>query len=428
MNRRRVVITGIGSVTPMGNDAQTTWEGVLKGSSGIARITHFDPSGFPSQIAGEVKDFDFSQWIERDPVLANAKANTKFALVASEEAIKNSGLDWHNIDAMRKGIYFAAGDSEGAINVLGKAFHEARLADNDAFDLNTYLSARANTGNGIIESEKEPAQTLRHMVKHFGARGPVYNCLTACAASAQAIGEAVELIRHGDADIMLSGGSHSMIHPFGVAGFCLLTTLSVLNDTPEQASRPFDATRAGFVLSEGAGAVILEEYEHAKKRGAHIYAELSGYGTTADAYRLTDSHPEGIGASAALEMAIQDSGVALTDVDYLNAHGTSTKVNDAVETLAIKKVFGDHAKNLWVSSTKSMTGHLIAAAGVVELILCLLAMRDGVAPPTINYKYLDPECDLDYIPNESRKKEINVCASNSFGFGGQNIVLVVKKI
>ncbi|MFT5206714.1 MAG: 3-oxoacyl-[acyl-carrier-protein] synthase II [Candidatus Omnitrophota bacterium] len=427
MNRRRVVITGIGSVTPMGNDVQSTWQGVLDGSSGVARITHFDPSGFPAQIAGEVKSFDFSTWVKRDPILKHAKANTKFALVASEEAIKDSGLDWENLDAKRKGIYFAAGDSEGSVDVLGKAFHKAWQANGSSFDLAAYLEERAGTGDGVVECEKEPAQTLRHMVKHFGARGPVYNCLTACAASAQAIGEAVELIRHGDADIMLSGGSHSMIHPFGIAGFCLLTTLSVLNDTPEQASRPFDATRSGFVLSEGAGAVILEEYEHAKKRGATIYAELAGYGTTADAYRLTDSHPEGIGASAALEMAIKDSGVALTDVDYLNAHGTSTKVNDAVETIAIKKIFGEHAKDLWVSSTKSMTGHLIAAAGVVELIICLLAMRDGVAPPTINYKHKDPDCDLDYIPNQSRQKEINVCASNSFGFGGQNIVLVVKK-
>ena len=219
-----------------------------------------------------------------------------------------------------------------------------------------------------------------------------------------------------------------MIHPLGVAGFCLLTTLSTSNDSPEKASRPFDETRNGFLLSEGAGAVILEEYEHARKRGARIYGELRGYGTTADAYRLTDSHPEGIGAIGALRMAIEDAGISTKDVDYLNAHGTSTKVNDAVETLAIKKVFGEEAYGLPVSSTKSMTGHLIAAAGVVELIICLLAMRDSVVPPTINYQHKDPRCDLDYVPNEARKKEIRLTMSNSFGFGGQNIVLVAGKV
>ena len=253
------------------------------------------------------------------------------------------------------------------------------------------------------------------------------NCLTACAASAQAIGEGADLVRRAHADVLLSGGSHSMIHPFGVAGFCLLSTLSTSNDEPARASRPFDATRNGFVLSEGSGAMILEEYEHARRRGARIYAELCGYGSTADAYRMTDSHPEGQGAAAAIELALRTAGLGPDSIDYLNAHGTSTKVNDAVETLAIKKVFKDHARRLPVSSTKSMTGHLIAAAGAIELQFCLLAMRDGVLPPTANYRNPDPECDLDYVPNTARKKNTRIAMSNSFGFGGQNIVLVVKR-
>lgn len=426
--RKRVVITGMGAITPLGNDLPTTWQGVVAGKSGIRRITHFDPSGFPSQIAGEVKGFDFSAAVRRDPALKDSMLNTRFAVTACEEAFRDSGLSLDDTDPLRRACYFAAGDSAVPVDYLSASFHAAFQKTPDGFDVKDYLRLRAAAGGALVEEEKEPASALRHLVRHFRIGGPASNSLTACAASAQAIGEASEIIRRGEADVCLSGGSHSMIHPFGVAGFCLLTTLSMNNDSPETASRPFDETRGGFVLSEGSAAVILEEYEHARKRGARIYGELLGYGSTADAYRLTDSHPEAVGASAAILQAVRAAGIRLDEVDYLNAHGTSTKVNDAVETLAIKKAFGDHAYKLAVSSTKSMTGHLIASAGAVELEFCLLAMRDGIVPPTINYRHKDPDCDLDYVPNEARRKTVRIAASNSFGFGGQNIVLIVGKV
>ena len=264
-----------------------------------------------------------------------------------------------------------------------------------------------------------------HMASMFNAQGPNANCLTACAASSQAVGEAAELIRRGEADIMLSGGTHSMIHPFGVTGFNLLTALSTRNDAPTKASRPFDKDRDGFVLGEGSAMLVLEEVEHAKARGAKIHGEILGYGSTADAYRITDTHPEGRGANSCIRMALADAELNPTDVHYINAHGTSTDVNDRVESLAIKTVFGEHAYKVPVSSTKSMLGHLIAAAGATELIICLLAIRDNVLPPTINYETPDPECDLDYIPNKPREARCDVALSNSFGFGGQNISLIV---
>jgi 3-oxoacyl-[acyl-carrier-protein] synthase II len=266
-----------------------------------------------------------------------------------------------------------------------------------------------------------------HLAGMFNAQGPNFNCLTACAASSQAVGEAVEMIRRGDADVMLAGGTHSMIHPFGVTGFNLLTALSTSNDEPTKASRPFDGKRDGFVLGEGAAMVILEELEQAKKRGAPIYGEVLGYGTTADAYRITDIPPDGHGGIAAMRMAISDAGLQPQQIGYVNAHGTSTQVNDKVETLACKQVFGDHAMKVPVSSTKSMMGHLIAAAGVTEMIVCLLAIRDGVLPPTINYENPDPNCDLDYVPNFAREAKLDYALNNSFGFGGQNVCLCLGR-
>ena len=266
-----------------------------------------------------------------------------------------------------------------------------------------------------------------HLASLFNAQGPNLNCLTACAASSQAIGEATEIIRQGEADIMLSGGAHSMIHPFGVTGFNLLTALSTHNDAPQQASRPFDKDRDGFVLGEGSGMLILEELEHAKRRGAQIYGEVQGYGSTADAYRITDIHPEGRGATACIKMALNDAGINPEDVHYVNAHGTSTAVNDRVETRAIKQALGDHAYKTPVSSTKSMMGHLIAAAGSAEAIVCLLTIRNGVLPPTINYTTPDPDCDLDYVPNTPREATVDRALSNSFGFGGQNISLILSR-
>ncbi|MGH7224133.1 MAG: beta-ketoacyl-[acyl-carrier-protein] synthase family protein, partial [Gemmataceae bacterium] len=277
------------------------------------------------------------------------------------------------------------------------------------------------------ESEQELHMTPAHLAAHFDLRGPNFTCLTACAASSQAVGEAAELIRHGDADLMLVGGAHSMIHPFGLTGFNLLTALSTRNDAPEKASRPFDLNRDGFVLGEGAAMLVVEELEQAKRRGADILAEVTGYGSTADAFRVTDSHPDGRGAIACIEGALKNSGLNRSDIGYINAHGTSTKVNDSVETLAIKKVFGEQAYQIPVSSTKSMMGHLIAAAGAVELITCVEVLRRGVMPPTINHETPDPDCDLDYIPQTAREKRVQHALSNSFGFGGQNISLIVSR-
>ena len=300
--------------------------------------------------------------------------------------------------------------------------------EGDQVNIAKFIETGLGLLNPVAELEQEPNMPAGHLASLFNAQGPNANCLTACAASSQAIGEATELIRRGDCDAMLSGGTHSMIHPFGVTGFNLLTALSTRNEEPQKASRPFDRDRDGFVLGEGAAMVVLEEFEHAKARGANILGEIRGYGSTADAYRITDTHPEGRGASSCIRMALEDAGLTGDDIDYINAHGTGTIVNDKVETLAAKKVFGDRAYKIPVSSTKSMMGHLIAAAGATELIVCLMAVRDNVLPPTINYETPDPDCDLDYVPNEARDAPCSVALSNSFGFGGQNITLIVSRM
>jgi len=299
--------------------------------------------------------------------------------------------------------------------------------EGDQMDLGKFTRKGLETLHPIAELEQEPNMPAGHLASLFNAQGPNVNCLTACAASSQAVGEAVEIIRRNEADVMLAGGTHTMIHPFGVTGFNLLTALSTSNDEPTKASRPFDLQRDGFILGEGSGMIILEALEHAQARGAKIYGEVVGYGSTADAFRITDTHPEGRGAISCMQMALSDAGMTPQDIHYINAHGTSTQVNDRVETLAIKQVFGPQAYKVPVSSTKSMMGHLIAAAGASELIICLLAIRDGMLPPTINYEHPDPDCDLDYIANVARKAPCDVALSNSFGFGGQNITLIVKR-
>ncbi len=373
-----------------------------------------------------MKDFDFENWRRRDPALAHAGRSTFFALQAAEEAFRDSHLRHFDINSQRFGIYFGAGDSgidfDPFVETVSSSFtHEGSL------DKALYLEASGRYQHALRELEAEPFMTVTHLARHFDIRGPVSNCLTACAASSQAIGEACELIRNGYADIVMSGGSHSMIYPLGVAGFSLLNALSTSNDQPQKASRPFDKKRDGFVLAEGAGVLILEELNHALKRKTKIYGEVIGYGSTADAYRLTDMDPEGTGACRALEIAMSKGGIKPADIDYINAHGTATAINDAVETLVIKKVMGNLAYSIPVSSIKSMLGHMIAAAGVMEVIACLLTIRDSKIPPTINYEEPDPACDLDYVPNQAREAEVNVAISNSFGFGGQNICLAVKR-
>ena len=423
--KRRVVVTGIGCVTPLGNSISEMWSALLEGRSGVGPITHFDASNFPTRFAAEVRDFDFDSYVPDPARFKDAGRNIRFAIGAASQAMTDSGItDAAGFDPARLGVYLGAG--EGQQDFLQFMSLVANANKNGDVDLERFTREFLVTMNPQFELELEPNMPSAHLASLFNAQGPNLNCLTACAASSQAIGEASEIIRRGDADAMLSGGAHSMIHPFGITGFNLLTALSEYNQDPAGASRPFDLNRDGFVIGEGAGMLVLEELEHAKARGAQIYGEIKGYGSTADAYRITDIHPDGRGAIACIKMALADAEVNPEQVGYVNAHGTSTKVNDQVETKAIKGGLGQHAYNTPVSSIKSMLGHLIAAAGSVEAIACLLAMRDGVLPATMNYSTPDPQCDLDYIPNAARETKVSTCLSNSFGFGGQNVSLIIS--
>lgn len=424
--RRRVVVTGIGLVTPLGADVESVWRRLLASESAVGKISLFDASKFPTQIAAEVRDWDVSDVGEDVEKWKHQARHTQFIVGAGHKAYADAGLADAAIDPTRMGVYTGAGEGQQDFDKFSDMV-SAGLAEDGSFDMNKFLKRSFDILHPVEELEQEPNMPAAHLASLFNAQGPNVNCLTACAASSQATGEATEIIRRGEADIMLAGGTHTMIHPFGVTGFNLLTALSTSNDEPTKASRPFDANRNGFVLGEGSGVVVLEELEHAKKRGAKIYAEIAGYGSTADAFRITDTHPEGRGAISCLNMALADAGCNVDDIDYINAHGTSTAVNDRVESLAIREVFGEQAYKLPVSSTKSMVGHLIAAAGVTELIYSMLAIRDNVVPPTINYETPDPDCDLDYVPNAAREVECNTVVSNSFGFGGQNVSLIARK-
>jgi 3-oxoacyl-[acyl-carrier-protein] synthase II len=338
--------------------------------------------------------------------------------------VRASGILDSGIDPERLGVYLGSGEGNQDFESFARMM--AAGLEGDQLDVARFIQAGLSMLQPMAELEQEPSLPAGHVASMFGAEGPNVNCLTACAASSQAIGEATEIIRRGDADAMIAGGTHSMIHPFGVTGFNLLTALSTRNDEPQRASRPFDRLRDGFVLGEGAGMVVLEDLEHAQRRGAPIHGEVAGFGSTADAYRITDIHPDGRGAIGCMRMALRDAGLNPADVHYVNAHGTSTLVNDRVESVACKVVFGERAYQTPISSTKSMMGHLIAAAGATEMIVCLLAIRDKVLPPTINYENPDPDCDLDYIPNAPRQARCEVALNNSFGFGGQNITLAVQ--
>ncbi|MEI7685892.1 MAG: beta-ketoacyl-[acyl-carrier-protein] synthase family protein [Planctomycetota bacterium] len=426
--RRRVVITGMGAITPLGHTVHDVYENQLEGKSGVDFITIFDAAAFPTKFAAEVKGFDLAKYVKTPERWKSSGANSRFAAAAAQQALSDANLiDNNKVDRTRCGVYLGSGegiqDFHNLIYLISQNYREAtRDVDSVGF-----VRGALERFHREQEYEQELHTTPAHLADYFDLEGPNYNCLTACAASSQAIGEAAEMIREGDADIMLSGGAHSMIHPFGVTGFNLLTALSTNNANPKKASRPFDLNRDGFVIGEGAGMLVLEELEHAKKRGAVIHAEISGYGTTADAFRMTDSHPEGRGAIACIRGALNDANLKPEQIGYINAHGTSTHVNDLVESVAIKKVFAEHAMNTPVSSSKSMLGHLIAAAGAVELITCIKTIHRGWMPPTINYETKDPDCDLDYIPNQAREKKVDHALSNSFGFGGQNISLVVSR-
>lgn len=423
--RRRVVVTGLGMINPMGHDVATVWRGLREGDSGVGPTTLFDASGFPTKISAEVKGWDITSTGEPAELWRNRGRHTKFAAGAAKQAIADSGIADAPIPPVRFGVYLGSGEGNQDFLTFTKMMSAALKTGQ--YDAAAFIAQGLALLNPEKELEQEPNMPAAHLAAMFNAQGPNFNCLTACAASSQAVGEATEMIRRGDADVMLAGGTHSMIHPFGVTGFNLLTALSTSNAEPTKASRPFDAKRDGFVLGEGSAMVVLEELEQARRRGATIYGEVLGYGTTADAYRITDIPPDGHGGIAAMRMAIADAGLRPEQIGYVNAHGTSTTVNDKVETLACKQVFGEHAMKVPVSSTKSMMGHLIAAAGVTEMIVCLLAIRDGVLPPTINYENPDPNCDLDYVPNVAREAQLDYALNNSFGFGGQNVCLCLGR-
>jgi len=423
--RRRVVVTGVGCINPLGHDVETVWSALKEGQSGVGYTTIFDASRFPTRISAEVKNWDVSASVDRPELWRDRGRHSRFAAGAARQAVDSSGILESGLAPTDIGVYLGCGEGNQDFNSFTQMMTAA--LDGERLDLARFTQAGLQILDPMTELEQEPNMPAGHIASMFNVQGPNLNCLTACAASSQAIGEATEIVRRGDAVAMISGGAHSMIHPFGVTGFSLLTALSTRNDEPTKASRPFDRMRDGFVLGEGAAMIVLEELDHAKARGAHIYGEILGYGSTADAYRITDIHPQGRGAIACMQMAIRDAGLQPADIHYVNAHGTSTSVNDRVETVACRVVFGDAAMKVPVSSTKSMMGHLIAAAGVTELIVCLMAIRDGVLPPTINYEYPDPECDLDYIPNQAREARCDHALNNSFGFGGQNISLVVGR-
>lgn len=411
----------------MGHAIEPVWKALTSGGSGIAPTTLFDASTFPTQFSAEVKGFRLEDHLQDLKGHEKAGRNTRFALAACAQAWRMAQLAGQSLDFDRIGLYLGSG--EGSLDMA--AYTGSALAgwqaDKAEVDTVKWAQVALERMKPLTELEQEPNMPLSHLALLTGARGPAFNCLTACAASTQAIGEATQILRRGDADVMISGGAHSMIHPFGVTGFNRLTALSTFNDDPPHASRPFDATRGGFVLGEGAGMVILETLDHAQKRGASILAEIIGYGSTADAFRITDQDPDGLGAVLAMEHALADAGLTPADIHYINAHGTGTRENDGNETLAIKKVFKEQAHKVPISSIKSMMGHLIAAAGAVELITCVLAIRDQLLPPTMNLHHADPECDLDYIPNAARPAKVDAALSNSFGFGGQNDTIIVRQ-
>jgi 3-oxoacyl-[acyl-carrier-protein] synthase II len=414
MNERRVVITGIGVVSPVGNDLETFWESLKAGRSGIGRIARFDPEKFDCQIAGEVRNFDPTPFFKTAKDVRRTDRYTQFAVAAARMGLDDSGIDLAATDLDRAGVMIGSG--VGGLSTMEEQVTKLVTRGPDRTSPFMIPMMISNMASGFISME-------------HGLRGPNMAIVTACATANHCMGEAWRIIKFGDADLMVAGGSEACIVPVGIAGFAAMRALSVRNDEPERASRPFDKDRDGFVMGEGAGVLILEEYEHAKKRGAKIYCEVAGYGLTADAYHMSAPSPGGEGAARCMGMAMKHAKVNPEEVDYINAHGTSTPVGDACETKAMKRAFGPHAsKGLAVSSTKSMTGHLLGAAGAVEMAACVMTMRDGVLPPTINLDNPDPECDLDYVPNTAREKKVKIAISNSFGFGGHNSSLLIRSV
>jgi 3-oxoacyl-[acyl-carrier-protein] synthase II len=410
--RRRVVVTGLGAITPVGNDVATTWRALVDGQSGAAPITKFDAATFPVRFACEVKNFDPSLYMDRKEA-KRADLFTQYAVSCAVQAMNDAALlNGASYDPDRIGVIMGSGI--GGLKTFEEqhdVYRERGPNRISAFFIPMFIS---DIAAGIVSMR-------------FNAKGPNYATVSACATSAHAIGDAFRTIQYGDADIMITGGSEATVTPMAIGGFANMKALSERNDSPATASRPFDATRDGFVMGEGGAVLILEELEHAKRRGARIYGEIAGYGATGDAYHLTAPAPDGEGAQRAMRRAMEDAGLGLGDVQYINAHGTSTPANDLNETKAIKAVFGDHAADLSVSSTKSCTGHMLGAAGAIECIVSILAVKDCTVPPTINYETPDPELDLNYTPNRAVRRDVRAALSNSFGFGGHNVTLAVRR-
>jgi len=413
MSRRRVVVTGLGIICPVGIGVEDTWRGIVAGKSGIGPITQFDASTFPTRIAGEVKDFQAEKYIDKREVRRNDRF-IHLAMAAASMAMEDSGLDMSKEDAERVGAIIGAGlGGLSTIEEVHKTFLEKGVRKITPFFIPALI---VNLAPGQISLK-------------YGFKGPNYSPVSACATGNHSIGDAMMLIERGMADVIMTGGTEATITPLGIGGFCAARALSERNDAPEKASRPFDKNRDGFVAGEGSGILIVEEYEHAKKRGAKIYAELAGYGASADANHITSPAPEGEGGQRAMRMALRDAGLAPEQIGYVNTHGTSTPQGDIAECQAIKRVFGEYAKKgLAISSTKSMTGHLLGAAGGVEAVFSVLALTTGVLPPTINVEEQDPECDVDVVPNVAREKRVDAVLSNSFGFGGTNAVICFKRV
>lgn len=409
--KRRVVVTGIGCITPLGAGLNTFWEALLAGKSGIDYITRFDTTDYPTKVAAEVKDFVPENYIDKKEVKKMDRF-TQFAVAASQMAVENAELKLQDIDSEKFGVILGSGI--GGIETLED--QHGRLKEKGAKRVSPFFIPMmiSNLGAGYVSIA-------------LGAKGPNTTIVTACASSTNAIGEAFKIIQRGDADLMITGGMEASITPLSIAGFCSMKAMSTHNEEPQKASRPFDINRDGFVMGEGAGILLLEDLDHAIKRGAKIYAEVVGYGMSADAHHITAPSPDGEGAARSMVNALRDAGISYEEIDYINAHGTSTPYNDKFETMAIKSVFKEHAKELVVSSTKSMTGHLLGAAGSIEAIACIMAIRESKVPPTINLENPDPELDLDYVPNKYRERVVDYALSNSLGFGGHNATIIFKK-
>lgn len=421
MTGRRVVITGMGAITPLGAGVQNNWEAMLRGESGVRPIKRFDTSTLPVKFAGEIEP---PPLVPEDATVEGLGIHSRFALVAGREAWASAGFTDAPPNGDRTGVFIGSGKGYLSPSLYAAASQAA--TEGKGFNYARFTEVAAETISHPV-SEQRYHQPATHLARAVEARGPNWVCISACAAGNHAIGEAYRTIERDAADVILAGGTHSQIEPMSLSGYATLGALSTRNDAPKKASRPFDRGRDGFVLGEGAGILVLEEYEHAKRRGAHIRAEIVGYANTTDCYRVTDPHPDGLGAERSMRLALQSAGLQPADIGYVCAHGTSTHQNDAMESAAIKRVFGPIGEAPPVSSIKSMLGHLIAAAGAVEAISCVRMLEEGVILPTINYEVPDPACDLDYVPNKPRERDVTFAMNNSFGFGGQNLITILRR-